>query len=487
MATEVEPSLLAQTVAATDVVDGSPFGADAEKETFTKVYNQWLGHRDNHSSFLSIPRFHADTAPTTQLQLKTRELSRDLHYQRKVHEAVENSELETLWKILEVGSGTPAEPSDLSGVSPTGPADAAAAAPEGWLDYHQLLDCRRKVAEWCPRFTHFFRPHVILSLHRNEQGKVSINTLFDLVMRQVSIWQLRLGLGSYDTYGRGELTENDMQEYILEQIRLMPQLEKLDEDFFETYVVYAARKFFFFLDKHRLRRIKIKDLLLSAVTSEFNELQEEYIPPRYEKTNWFSVPYVTRVHGMYISLDTDQNGLLSQQEFQQYGAGTLSSMLVKRLFQTCPTYNGEIDYKAYLDFVLAKENPQTPQSIRYFARLLDVDSDGRITRQTVARFWSAIGCHPLMAQTEPPETADITNEIFDMVRPADLLHITVNELVSSGYGHTVCSILTDVDGFWAYEARENQAGPEITEVAEVAEDTEVTDAPHEPGHPHDQR
>ena len=26
--------------------------------------------------------------------------------------------------------------------------------------------------------------------------------------------------------------------------------------------------------------------------------------------------------------------------------------------------------------VLAKENPQTPQSIRYFARLLDVDSDG---------------------------------------------------------------------------------------------------------------
>ena len=59
--------------------------------------------------------------------------------------------------------------------------------------------------------------------------------------------------------------------------------------------------------------------------------------------------------------------------------------------------------------------------------------------------------------------------------------------MSSGYGHTVCSILTDVDGFWAYEARENQAGPEITEVAEVAEDTEVTDAPHEPGHPHDQR
>ena len=57
-------------------------------------------------------------------------------------------------------------------------------------------------------------------------------------------------------------------------------------------------------------------------------------------------------------------------------------------------------------------------------------------------------------------------------------HITVNELVSSGYGHTVCSILTDVDGFWAYEARENQAGPESAEGTD-------TDAAPEPVHPHD--
>ena len=37
MATDTEPSMLAQTVAATDVVDGSPFGSDAEKDAFTKV------------------------------------------------------------------------------------------------------------------------------------------------------------------------------------------------------------------------------------------------------------------------------------------------------------------------------------------------------------------------------------------------------------------------------------------------------------------
>lgn len=44
---------------------------------------------------------------------------------------------------------------------------------------------------------------------------------------------------------------------------------------------------------------------------EFNELaHEDALPSSYEETNWFSIPYVTRVHGKYISLDVDQNGIV---------------------------------------------------------------------------------------------------------------------------------------------------------------------------------
>lgn len=43
-----------------------------------------------------------------------------------------------------------------------------------------------------------------------------------------------------------------------------------------------------------------------------------------------------------------------------------------------------------------------------------------------------------------------------MVKPVDPYQITFKDLKASGVGHTVMSILTDVNGFWAYDNRESQ-------------------------------
>lgn len=66
-----------------------------------------------------------------------------------------------------------------------------------------------------------------------------MNQLFEVIMRQVSLWQLRLDLCAYDTLGKGELQEHDMQTYIADRIGMLPQLRKLDAEFFETYTVYG--------------------------------------------------------------------------------------------------------------------------------------------------------------------------------------------------------------------------------------------------------
>lgn len=51
-------------------------------------------------------------------------------------------------------------------------------------------------------------------------------------------------------------------------------------------------------------------------------------------------------------------------------------MFIDRVFQECITYDGEIDYKTYLDFVLALENRHEPQSLHYFFRILDINGKG---------------------------------------------------------------------------------------------------------------
>ena len=72
--------------------------------------------------------------------------------------------------------------------------------------------------------------------------------------------------------------------------------------------------------------------------------------------------------------------------------------------------------------------------------------------------------------TEIPPFNNVQNEIFDMIKPANSIHITLKDLInwfvhsfsnrmsyvffflrSSGQGGLVLSILIDVSSFWAYE------------------------------------
>ena len=58
--------------------------------------------------------------------------------------------------------------------------------------------------------------------------------------------------------------------------------------------------------------------------------------------------------------------------YLQYGTGTLTMVFLSRVFQECLTYEGEMDYKTYLDFVLAIENKREPAALQYLFKLLDI-------------------------------------------------------------------------------------------------------------------
>lgn len=182
-------------------------------------------------------------------------------------------------------------------------------------------------------------------------------------------------------------------------------------------------------------------------------------------------------------MDKDHNGMLSKSELLSYGTGTLTPAFVDRVFQECLTYGGEMDYKTYLDFVLAMENRREPQALSYFFRILDVKHEGSLNCYAIHYFFrdilkqmqklnqannahSSIVCafkysrafHVQVDESDVLQDTvkfeDVKDEIFDMVKPEDPLRITLQDLVGCGHGGTVVSILTDLNGFWAYEDRE---------------------------------
>ncbi len=174
------------------------------------------------------------------------------------------------------------------------------------------------------------------------------------------------------------------------------------------------------------------------------------------------------VSGVYLNLDQDHNGMLKKEELLKYGTGTLTPVFIDRVFQECLTYEGEMDYKTYLDFVLALGNRKAPQSIQYFFRILDVRQQGYLDAFTLNYFFRDILREMEKHHQEPVRYEDVKDEIFDMVRPVDPLRITLADLVSCGQGDTVVSILIDLNGFWTYENREvlvtDNAVEEATEI-----------------------
>ena len=77
-----------------------------------------------------------------------------------------------------------------------------------------------------------------------------------------------------------------------------------------------------------------------------------------------------------MQLDKDHNGLLSRDELARYNSSTLTPVFITRVFQECLTYGGEMDYKSYLDFVLALDNRNSPQGLRYLFQIMDIDNKG---------------------------------------------------------------------------------------------------------------
>ncbi|KAL4237736.1 Serine/threonine-protein phosphatase 2A regulatory subunit B'' subunit gamma [Mactra antiquata] len=416
-----------------------------EMQMFSELYHRWKGADNNHQ--LKLPRLY-DKLPSEDepLLLKLREESRAVFLQRRSRELLDNDELQRLWFLLDQYHTPPLVGED---------------------QMINFEDFQKVSSEAGPKCQQFFKSSVFTKLLQTDPyGRISIMQFFNYVMRKVWLHQTRIGLSLYDVAGQGYLKESDLENYILELIPTLPQLNGLERSFYSFYVCTAVRKFFFFLDPMRKGKIKIQDILACSFLDDLLELRDEDLSKEMQESNWFSAPSALRVYGQYLNLDKDHNGMLSKDELAKYGTGTLTDVFLDRVFQECLTYEGEMDYKTYLDFVLALENRKEPEALRYLFRILDVQQRGHLNVFSLNYFFRAIQEQMRLHGQEPVSFQDVKDEIFDMVKPADPLKITLDDLVTCGKGDTVVSILIDLNDFWTYENREYLV-PETTEEVEI--------------------
>ncbi|XP_060536556.1 serine/threonine-protein phosphatase 2A regulatory subunit B'' subunit gamma-like [Cylas formicarius] len=399
-----------------------------------KHFNTFLDNWGKKSEQVAgIPKFFCKTPKESEpLRYKLREESRSNLLKRKSLPLLERNELNELWTLLDQNQNL---------------------IDEQLISYSDF----QKVAQLAgKKVKPYFKPSVFAKLQQDDcQGRVSIISLFNYVMRKVWLDQTRVGLSLYDNTGQGYLTENELENYISELLPTLCQLDGLETSFHSFYVCTAVRKFLFFLDVVRANRVRILDILACSFLDDLLELRDEDLSKDVQEQNWFSAPSALRIYGHYLNLDRDHNGMLSKSELAGYGSGTLTQPFLDRVFQTCLTYGGEMDYKTYLDLVLALENRSEPQALGYLFRILDIKNCGYLDAFTLNFFFRAIQDQMKAHGSEQPVPfQDVKDELFDMVRPKDREKITLTDLLACGQGDTFVSILIEFHGFWAYEHRE---------------------------------
>lgn len=226
---------------------------DEEMDLFTKYYSEWKGGRKNTTEFYNtIPRFYYRLPAEDEVLLqKLREESRAVFLQRKSRELLDNEELQNLWFLLDKHQTPPM------------------IGEEAMINYENFLKVGEKAGPKCKQF---FTAKVFAKLlHTDSYGRISIMQFFNYVMRKVWLHQTRIGLSLYDVAGQGYLRESDLENYILELIPTLPQLDGLEKSFYSFYVCTAVRKFFFFLDPLRTGKIKIQDILACSFLDDLLE------------------------------------------------------------------------------------------------------------------------------------------------------------------------------------------------------------------------
>ncbi|XP_075677864.1 serine/threonine-protein phosphatase 2A regulatory subunit B'' subunit gamma-like [Dermatophagoides pteronyssinus] len=145
--------------------------------------------------------------------------------------------------------------------------------------------------------------------------------------------------------------------------------------------------------------------------------------------------------------------MISKLEFLKFG--NFNELFVEQLFDVCMTYNKEIDFKTFIDIILALENRKEIQSVYFFFNILDINRCHYLDDFVLRYFFKAIENQMRRQGQEPINFDDFSNEIYDMIRPQQSRRIYFDDLVASGHADTIISILIDFNGFYAYENRDS--------------------------------
>ena len=287
-------------------------------------------------------------------------------------------------------------------------------------------------------------------------------------LRQYSIASMAVKLSLFDANGDGYIDEEELGAFIDAQLpnipALIPSLSPLEP--FHACVV--KKGIWFHCNENGRQLVSISDIVTNETFALFcatfeecplgtygmtepspnavkiltqilsnsgnyaepGVIQKLYFPP---PMNWFSVANTIELYTRFAELDEREQGFLEPENLKgftgllanpksnpDYMCGGLTGIAIERILEQLQTYgeNRKVDFKVFIDIVLAYRWPKKPNAQLFFFQLADMFSQGYVTRFSLRPF-----VRETMERLKdefldgPPDTEDVIDQIFDDMEP----------------------------------------------------------------------
>ncbi|TPP50705.1 hypothetical protein CGC20_25090 [Leishmania donovani] len=314
------------------------------------------------------------------------------------------------------------------------------------------------------------RPDVqlFLSCPRNAERAVEIAAIYQTFAKQVSLVKCEAELIMWDSNNDGRLSEDEVENYVRDLAPRIAALQAMGKDMLPFYCCTVSRRLFWDLDPGNRGVLRIHSLLHSGVMDEWVSLQ---LMTEDDPQNWFGALVTQQLYNKFVLLDTRNTGTLNVENLRGYKKGLptvlddglppdvspLCSLFIDRYFETNTLMTrSEMDYRKFVDFVIAVE--LLPQCSRpyFFWNILDMEGTGVLTPMIVNQFFRETHAKLVAAGLDVPSRETVVQEVFDLIEKAESLLITRDEFVRSPQAGLFVALLIDCLSFWTYENREQR-------------------------------
>jgi serine/threonine-protein phosphatase 2A regulatory subunit B'' len=220
---------------------------------------------------------------------------------------------------------------------------------------------------------------------------------------------------------RNFLIREDFQGYLDIILESHPGLGFLRQtaDFQTKYVETVIHRIFFDLDRLDRGRISWTEFETSRLPDAFRQV--DATDDINTVLNYFSYEHFYVLYCRFWELDEDRDMHLSPQDLQRYGPeGTMNPKIVERVFQghgrrLVSKVKAKMCYEDFVWFCLSEEDKCHPRAIRYWFKILDLDSDGILSGYELETFYAFTKKQLMQMTSEGIAYVDVVCQIKDMM------------------------------------------------------------------------